>query len=135
MEHLSTTSALLLADAVLAVHAAIVAFVVLATCAVLVGGPLRWRWVRIRWLRIAHVALLVFIAVQAWLGRLCPLTVWEQALRAHAGDATHGGSFVAHWLSRLIFVDLPWWTFVVAYSVLAMLVVGCWRWFPPRPRG
>ncbi len=134
MERLTPASTLLLADAVLVLHVAVVAFVVGMTCAVLVGGPLRWRWVRFRWLRVAHVTLMVFIAAQAWLGRLCPLTVWEQALRAHAGVPAHDGSFVAYWLSRLIFVELPWWSFVAAYSVLAAIVLGCWHWFPPRRR-
>ena len=34
----------------------------------------------------------------AWIGMICPLTTWEMALRAKAGDATYSGSFIAHWL-------------------------------------
>ena len=43
---MSPAAAALLADAILALHAGIVAFVVLGTLAILAGGPLGWRWVR-----------------------------------------------------------------------------------------
>ena len=133
MTFLTPASAGLLADAILALHVAVVAFVVLGTLAILVGGPLGWRWVRGFGLRVSHLVLMVFIALQAWLGRLCPLTVWEQALRNRAGQATYDASFIQHWLSRLIFFDAPWWTFVAAYTLLALLIAACWwRWPPMR---
>lgn len=123
-----------LADAILVLHAGVVAFVVLGAIMIPVGARLRWDWVRdVRW-RIAHVALMVVIALQAWMGALCPLTVWEQALRRRAGQATYEASFIEHWLSRLIFFDAPWWTFVAAYSGFAVLVLACWFTVPPRRR-
>jgi hypothetical protein len=67
-----------------------------------------------------------FIAAQAWLGRLCPLTVWEQDLRRLAGQDAYGESFIEHWLSRLLYWDLPWWVFVAAYTGFAGLVVRAW---------
>ena len=69
---MSPTSAALFADAILALHVGIVGFVVLGTLAILAGGPLGWRWVRNRAFRIAHLALMAFIALQAWLGKVCP---------------------------------------------------------------
>jgi hypothetical protein len=134
MPSIAPTVAGLFADAILALHAGIVAFVVLGTSAILVGALRGWRWVRNRAFRIAHLALMVFIALQAWLGRLCPLTVWEQALRNRAGQATYGESFIQHWLSRIIFFEAPWWSFVAAYTAFAALVIACWRWVPPRRR-
>lgn len=129
---LSPALAAALADAVLAVHVGIAAFVIGMTLALPVGGPRGWRWVRRRWLRWLHVALVLGIALQAWLGRLCPLTIWEQWLRTRAGQQAYSESFVAHWLSRLLFFEAPWWTFVAAYSVLALVVAGAWYWWPPR---
>jgi hypothetical protein len=123
-----------LADAILALHAGIVAFIVLGTFAIAIGGRLGWQCVRNRTFRIGHLALMVFIALQAWLGQLCPLTVWEQALRNRAGQATYGESFIQHWLSRIIFFEAPWWSFVAAYTAFAALVVACWWWVPPRRR-
>lgn len=122
----------LLADAILALHVGVVVFVVLGTLLILAGGPLGWRWVRARTFRLVHLALVAVIALQAWLGRLCPLTTWEQALRNRAGQDTYGESFIQYWLSRLIFFQAPWWLFVAAYTAFALLVlVAWWRW-PPR---
>lgn len=135
MQALSPAAAGSLADAILALHVGTVAFVVLGTLAILAGGPRGWRWVRHRPFRIVHLALMAFIALQAWFGRLCPLTVWEQALRTRAGQDAYGGSFVQHWLSQLIFFEAPWWIFVAAYTAFAVLVAICWwRWPPHRKR-
>lgn len=121
-----------LADAILVLHVAVVAFVVLGEALFLLGGWRRWRWVRRFGLRLVHLLLMGFIALQAWWGALCPLTVWEQALRRHAGQATYGGSFIEHWLARLIFFDAPAWVFIAAYTGFAALVVA--TWFLVRPR-
>jgi hypothetical protein len=123
-----------LADAILLLHVAVVLFVVGGQALFLLGGWRRWHWVRGRGLRLAHLALAALIALQAWFGQLCPLTVWEQALRRAAGQAAYGESFVEHWLGRLLYVQAPWWAFVVAYSAFALLVLLTWRWVPPRPR-
>lgn len=122
----------LFADAILAIHVGIVAFVVLGEIAFLLGGWCGWGFVRWFWLRVVHVALMVLIAAQAWLGQLCVLTVWEQALRERAGEATYRESFIEHWLSRLLYIDAPWWVFIVAYTLFAALVLATWFWVPPR---
>jgi hypothetical protein len=132
MQWLSPDLARVAADLVLALHAGVVLFVVLGQAAILVGGWRGWRWVRGFKLRAAHLSLMLVIVLQAWLGRLCPLTVWERALREHAGQQVYAESFVEHWLSRLIFFEAPWWAFVLAYSVFAALVAASWCWLPPR---
>ncbi|GHA79342.1 DUF2784 domain-containing protein [Cognatilysobacter bugurensis] len=127
---LAPAHAAALADAILVLHVGIVAFVVLGALAIALGAR-RWRWVRDwRW-RTAHVLLMGFIALQAWLGALCPLTIWEQALREHAGQAAYGGSFIEHWLSRLIFFEAPAWVFVAAYTAFGALVIAGWFVVPP----
>jgi hypothetical protein len=51
-----------LADAVLVLHAGVVLFVVAGLALTLVGGALRWRWVRNFWFRAAHLAAINDIA-------------------------------------------------------------------------
>ncbi len=128
---MDTTTAALLADTLLALHVGIVLFVVGLLPLVLAGGALGWRWVRHRGLRLTHLCLIVFIAAQAWLGQLCPLTVWEQDLRRAAGQGGYTESFIEHWLSRLLYWDLPWWVFVAAYTGFAVLVAAAWWWVRP----
>lgn len=124
-----------LADLILLLHAVIVAFVVLGLPLIALGGWLGWRWIRVRWLRLLHLATIAFVATQAWLGETCPLTLWEQQLRLHAGQQAYDGSFIEHWLARLIFFDAPPWLFVIAYTLFGLAVAAAWwRWPPQRAR-
>lgn len=134
MPQLTPALAGLLADAILVLHVGIVAFVTLGALVIPLGAWRGWCWVRGFGWRVVHVLLMAFIALQAWFGALCPLTVWEQALRRRAGEAVYAGSFIAHWLSRLIFFDAPWWSFVAAYTAFAAFVLVLWRRVPPRRR-
>ncbi|MDJ0758219.1 MAG: DUF2784 domain-containing protein [Woeseiaceae bacterium] len=120
------------ADLILLIHVAFVLFVVLGLIAILTGGWLKWSWVRNRWFRILHLVAIGVVVLQAWLGRLCPLTIWEMALRAKAGDATYEGAFIAHWLQSLLYYNAPMWVFAVAYTAFGLLVVL--SWFLVRPR-
>lgn len=122
----------MLADLVLVVHVGIVAFVVLGQLLFVAGGVLAWAWVRRLWVRLAHLALMVFVMIQSWLGATCPLTLWEQQFRRDAGQTAYGESFIEHWLSRLIFFNAPAWVFVLAYSLFGALVLLTWWWIPPR---
>lgn len=131
---MNATAATLLADALLALHVGVVLFVVGLLPLVIVGGLRGWPWVRHRGLRLTHLGLMLFIAAQSWLGQLCPLTVWEQGLRRVAGQAAYRESFIEHWLSRLLYWDLPWWVFVAAYTVFAALVAGAWWGVRPVAR-
>lgn len=130
----SPANAAALADAILVLHVGIVAFVVLGTVLILIGGWRRWQWVRgFKW-RLTHLLLMVFVVLQTWLGELCPLTVWEQALRRRAGQVAYDESFIEHWLSQLIFFEAPWWAFVAAYTGFAALMLVAWVKVPPRMR-
>ncbi len=132
MDSFSPGVARWLADAILALHVGIVLFVVLGLVAILIGAWRHWAWTRSYRFRILHLLLMAFIALQAWLGRICPLTVWEQALRRHAGQQAYAESLIEHWLSRLIFFEAPWWIFVAAYTAFAICVIACWFLLPPR---
>ncbi|HWJ04167.1 MAG TPA: DUF2784 domain-containing protein [Steroidobacteraceae bacterium] len=124
----------LLADAVLVLHLGVVLFIVAGLVLVLVGNLRGWQWVNRRWFRLAHLGAIVYVVVQAWLGRLCPLTKLEQWLRERAGSATYGGSFVEHWVQRVLYYDAPPWVFTLVYTAFGLLVLVAWRHFPPRPR-
>lgn len=122
------------ADAILVVHALIVVFVIVGQALILVGGWRGWEWVRGVWFRLAHLATIAVVVLQAWLGRLCPLTIWERELRRAAGQAFHEQSFVEYWITRYLYWDLPWWVFVAAYTAFGALVIWTWWRWPPRRR-
>ena len=121
-----------LADAVLVVHVALVAFVIGGLLLVIVGNLRQWHWVNTLWFRIAHVAAIGFVVAQSWLGATCPLTVFEMWLRSRAGAATYSGSFIEHWLQRLLYYDAPQWVFITVYTLFGLLVAACFWYFPPE---
>ena len=122
----------LLADIVLVAHVALVAFVVGGLLLVVGGNLAGWRWVNALWFRVAHLAAIGFVVAEAWLGIVCPLTSLEVWLRAQARQAAYTGSFIEHWLQRLLYYDLPGWVFTLAYSLFGLAVLASWRYFPPR---
>jgi hypothetical protein len=128
-------TAALIADLILVLHVAIVAFAVLGQLLFMAGGWRGWGWVRIAWVRLSHLALIGFVVAQSWLGEICPLTVWEQSLRLRAGQSSYDGSFIEHWLSRLIFFNAPAWVFMATYTTFGVLVLLSWWWWPPRFKG
>ena len=122
-----------LADAVLALHVGVVLFVIAGLALIIVGNGLGWRWVNAWWLRLTHLAAIGVVVAESWLGIVCPLTTLEMWLRAKAGAGSYGGSFIEHWLQRLLYYDAPPWVFVLGYSLFGLLVVATWWVHPPRP--
>ena len=123
----------LLADAVVVAHFGYVLFAVGGEVLILAGGLLGWRWVHNLPLRLAHLAAVVLVAVEALLGVVCPLTEWEFQLRELAGQQVERQlSFVARLVRSIIFYDFPAWVFTVAYVGFTVLVAGSFLLFPPR---
>lgn len=125
------------ADAVLLLHFAVVVFVVGGLPLVFIGNQRGWRWVNGRLFRWTHLAAIVVIIVQAWLGQHCPLTILESWLRTQAGQGVrYETSFVQHWLHQVLFFDAPLWVFALVYTAFGLLVAVAWWRFPPeRGRG
>src|SRR5438045_612860 len=114
-----------LADAVAVIHLSYVLCVVLGLLIILVGRALGWEWIRNRWFRIAHLAMIGFVIVRALVWAQCPLTWWERDLRVLGGQVNDEG-VVAYstWLGEFCHnaihpEDVPEWNFQVG------------RWFFP----
>ncbi len=119
----------------LSAHVAIVAFVVGGLVVIVAGNLAGWRWVNALWFRLAHLAAIAIVAAQAWLGMICPLTTLEMWLREQAGETAYAGSFVEHWLQKILYLDAPAWVFTATYTAFGLAVVATWWWFPPRRGG
>lgn len=121
-----------LANAVLMLHTAVVLFVVGGLLLVVAGNVAGWPWVNRLWFRLLHLAAIITVVAQSWLGVMCPLTTLESWLRQQDGTAAYSSSFIEHWLHQLLFYEAPSWVFTLAYSVFALLVAASWWVFPPR---
>jgi hypothetical protein len=121
-----------LADAVVVIHAAYIAFVILGLLAILTGRIFGWRWVRNLWFRAVHFLMILVVVVQALLGILCPLTTLEKHWRSKGGGDMYTGSFIGHWAHELIFFEAPRWVFTTCYCVFGAIVLATLFLVPPR---
>lgn len=106
---------MLLAEAVLAAHLAIILFNLFGLIVVPLGAARGWRFVHVAWWRVLHLALLAAVAAQALAGRACFLTVWQSEL---AGGAANPVPLIMGWVDRLIYWRLPIWVFAVLYALV-----------------
>ena len=121
-----------LANTILLLHVAVVAFVVLGLPAIMVGNCRKLAWANGLWWRSAHILAIAVVVVQAWFGHYCGLTVLESWLREQSGQAGYQGGFIEHWLQRLLYYEGPLWVFALAYTVFGALVAWAWWRYPPR---
>src|SRR5262249_17061962 len=75
-----------LADVMVGVHLAYVLYVLVGLLAILIGLACGWKWVRNPWFRWSHMLMIVVVALESVVGMACPLTEWEDWLRAKAGQ-------------------------------------------------
>ena len=120
----------MLADALLVVHFLIAAFIAGSLILVWIGALAGWSWVRNPWFRYLHLAAIAFVALEALAGVMCPLTVWEDALRGGARP----DSFIGRWVARLLYYNAPEWVFTAAYCAWAAASLLTLKFVPPRRR-
>ena len=117
------------ADAILVTHAAFVLFVVGGLAAIWIGIAARARFAYNMTFRLTHLAAIVFVALEALLGFMCPLTLWEYRLR---GESIDGPGFIQRWIHSWLYWDFPGWVFTPVYVAFALLVAWTWWRHPPR---
>ena len=117
------------ADLILFVHFGIACYIVSGLGLTWLGVAVGWSWVRNVWFRLTHLAAIVCVALEALAGIACPLTIWEDALRQSVGEQA---GFIARWVRRLLFYELPEWVFTLAYVATALATVITWWLAPPR---
>ena len=117
-----------LGQLILAAHLVVIAFNVAGLLVIPAGAVLGWRWVRIRWWRLLHLASLAVVAAQAALGRACFLTDWQDGL---TGGGVHD-PLIMRWVNSVIYWPLPMWAFTAGYLAVFGYVIALWVFVPPR---
>jgi hypothetical protein len=110
-----------LADLVMLLHFAFVAFVV--------GGGLLVLWRRrLAWL---HLPVVLYGASLELAGWVCPLTPVEQRLRRAAGGAGYEGGFIDHYLEGILYPgswgDIHVWLGVLLLAGNAVIYIQAFR--------
>jgi len=102
----------LAADAVVLIHLAFIFFV----CC---GGFFAWRWRRVAWF---HVPAAIWGALIEFAGWICPLTPFENKLRALAGGAGYQGGFIDHYLIPVIYPERLTFSMQLAFGTLVVIL-------------
>ena len=122
------------ASAVLYLHFAVVVFNVFWIVAIPLGAWLGWTFIRSFWWRAAHLIVLAVVALQAVVGALCFLTIWQDALLRAAGGAARDTPLIERIVTSLVFWPLPLWAFVVLYVAAVVYALAMWWLVPPHTR-
>ena len=126
---------LVVADAILVLHFAFVAFVVGGLILIWVGRWRGWRFVRNVWFRLGHLAAIGVVATESLAGVVCPLTTWEDHFRLLAGgERQYQESFIQYWLHRVMFFEVEERLFTLGYIAFFLLVALSFWWVPLRRR-
>jgi hypothetical protein len=115
----------LAADAIVAVHATFVVYVML-------GGVLVLRWPRTAW---AHVPAAIWGIAIEFGGWMCPLTPIENQLRQRGGSAGYEGDFIEHYLMPLLYPANLTRTWQLLLGSLALIVNAAVYWRLLRSAG
>jgi hypothetical protein len=120
---------MILAEAILAVHVAIILFNLFGLIVVPLGALCGWRFVRVRWWRVLHLILLGTVALQAVAGRACILTLWQDAVATGAPSPT---PLIMGWVNRMIYWPLPVWVFAALYLLVFGYALALLWLVPPE---
>jgi hypothetical protein len=122
-----------IADLIVSIHFVYVLFVVVGLFVIILGGVLRWRFIKNFWFRAVHLVMILLVVFEALFGISCPLTDWEYNLRIAAGQQNaNGESFMARLIHLLIFYEFPQIVFTISYCVFGIAVLMSWWLIPPR---
>ena len=120
---------LLLADIVLIVHFILIIFITFNFFLIPVGYVKNWKWTKSLKIRVIHLFLVAFVMAETILGLLCPLTIIENNLRLNFHNEQ---SFVAYWLSKIIFWEINNIIFILIYLVTFLWTCIMWKLFKPN---
>ncbi|QDG49605.1 DUF2784 domain-containing protein [Persicimonas caeni] len=112
------------AEIIVVLHLAFILFIIF-------GGLLALRWPRASWV---HLPCALYGVLIEWVGWVCPLTPWENALRERAGGEGYEGDFIEHYLLPIIYpsgltptVQLVLGALVIVVNV-AIYAFVIWKW-------
>ncbi len=118
---------LLIADLLVFLHIAFVAFVAL-------GAALVLRWPRLAWV---HLPCAVWGALVEFMGWVCPLTPLEIRFRQLGGEAAYAGDFIAQYVLPVLYPQNFSRPAQLALGTLVVLVnaAAYWRLWRRRAGG
>ena len=122
-----------LANSILLVHFIWVLFILGMIPVTIIGAYLSWKWVYNFKIRILHIIMMAIVTIETVFGISCPLTIWENQARVASGaKAVYEKDFIAYWIHKIMFFDLPHWAFLIVYVFVLLTISFLWVAVEPR---
>ena len=85
------------------------------------------------WLfRTVHLLGILFVVTLEILGKYCPLTLWENALRSHYNPETdYPGSFIIKYIEQMIYPDVSPLVVIIPTILVATFTLVAFVLKPP----
>ena len=122
----------ILADFLVALHLSWILFMVVGFVLTLVAFLRKeiFDWLVFRTL---HLLGILYVGTYAVLRKSCPLTIWENELRAKADpEGAYPGSFIVHYLEKFVYPDIEWWMIFTATAIVTVFTLVVYILRPPE---
>ena len=117
-----------MANLVMIIHFGVATFITLGFFVIPLGYKFGWGWTKLWKLRLLHLLMIGTVTAEAIVGLTCPLTILENLLR----DENETQTFVAYWIKRILYWDLPRQLFIIFYSLSFLWGILLWKYCPPK---
>lgn len=123
----------ILADLIIIVHFTWILFMLLGffwtVYAILFSQKFFQRWV----FRTLHLLGIFYVGSLSLLGQVCPLTIWENSLRAkYDPSQVYSGSFIVHYIENLVYPELDVLVIKIATLFIAVFSISIYILKPPQ---
>ena len=122
----------ILADAIVVIHFVWILLMLAGFIFTLCG--FFWKGFFDRWLfRTLHLCGIAYVSLLAIMGKYCPLTIWENALRAkYDPGLTYAGSFMIHYVEKIVYPDVDPLIIQIPTTFIAVFTVVVFIFRPPK---
>ncbi|MBU4311519.1 MAG: DUF2784 domain-containing protein [Candidatus Omnitrophica bacterium] len=122
----------ILADAIVITHFAWILFMLAGFIFTLCG--FFWKEIFDRWLfRTLHLCGIAYVSLLALMGKYCPLTIWENALRAKYNPSlVYPGAFMIHYVEKLIYSDINPLVIRIPTTFIGVFTIAVFIFKPPE---
>jgi len=121
------------ADAIIVVHFLFILFMLFGFLLTLYAVFFRQKFFD-RWLfRVLHLVGIFYVVSLSILGKYCPLTLLENQLRLrHEAYSVYSGSFIVHYLERLVYPDVNPLVIQIPTVFIAIFTIVVFIIRPPK---
>lgn len=125
----------ILADVIVIIHFLWILFMLLGFLLILYSILSRnKKFLFLRLFRVAHLCGIFYVALLTILDKYCPLALLEIYLREKAGYRIYKGSFIIHYIKKLVYPDVEPQVIIIPTIGIAVFTIISFIIYPPHKK-